>query len=66
MFKFLVYLKFCGKMLICVFNESTGNPKESYLALVVFHELCSEKCLKLMAINDPSSKNQNEYRYIQK
>ena len=48
MFKFLVYLNFCGKMLICVFNEITGNPKESYLALVVFHEFCVEKCWKLM------------------
>ena len=32
------------------FNESTGNPKESYLALVVIHELCVEKCWKLMAM----------------
>ena len=50
MFKFLVYLNFCGKMLIFVFNESTGNPKESYLANVFFHELCVEKCWKLMAM----------------
>ena len=39
-----------GKCLFCVFNESTGNPKESYLAYVVFHELYVEKCWKLMAM----------------
>ena len=50
MLRFLVYLKFCGKMLILCFNEITGNPKESYLAQVVFHELCLEKCWKLMAM----------------
>ena len=50
MFIFQVYLKCCGKMLICLFNESTGNPKGSYLALVVFHELCVDKCWKLMAM----------------
>ena len=31
MFKFLVYLKLCGKILILCLNESTGNPKGSYL-----------------------------------
>ena len=39
-----------GKCKVCVFNEITGNPKESYLAQVVFHELCVEKCWKLMAM----------------
>ena len=51
MFKFLVYLKRCGEMLILCFNESTGNTKVSYLAFIsVFHEFCVEKCWKLMAM----------------
>ena len=37
-------------MLILCLNESTGYPKESYLSLVVFHELCVEKCWKLIAM----------------
>ena len=36
--------------MICVFNESTGNPKESYPTQVVYHKLCVEKCWKLMAM----------------
>ena len=52
MFKFLVYLRFCGKMLfLCFsFHESTCSTKESYLAYVVFHELRLGKCWELMAM----------------
>ena len=38
-------------MLFCVFHESTGSTKKSYLASVVFHELCLGKCWELMAVS---------------
>ena len=31
-------------------HESTCSTKKSYLALVVFHELCLGKCWELMAM----------------
>ena len=64
MFKLSVHLRFCGKMLILCFNGNTGNSKESYLALIIFHELCLGKCWKLMA-KFSLLKNGNEHRFIQ-
>ena len=46
----MVYLIFCGENMILCFNESTGISKKSYLAKVVFHELCFGKWLELMAM----------------
>ena len=42
-------LNFEGKCCFCVFHESTGSTKESYLALVILHELCLDKCWELTA-----------------
>ena len=41
---------FVGKCRFCVFNESLGNSKESYLALVVFYELDFGIYWELMAM----------------
>ena len=51
MFKFLLHLRFCGKMLIlCVLMKAQVTRKKVILHLSCVHEFCLRKCWERMAI----------------
>ena len=56
---------FVGKCRFCVFRESTGSTKESYLAYVVFHELRFGKCWELMAMFHLQKKSERVVIYLE-